>query len=132
MKECGEEFEAAFSDFARTQELDRKGVDVKKLRDFILEHAVPKQKIDEVFPRLVELLAAIEHQRWAHWQQYQHSKCAGDSEGTGALVIPSELVRQWEHQIATPYQDLSEAEKESDREQVRRYLPLIRDELVNR
>jgi hypothetical protein len=34
-------------------------------------------------------------------------------------------VQKWEKQIATSYVDLSESEKESDREQVRKYLPLI-------
>ena len=33
---------------------------------------------------------------------------------------------RWERQIATTYAELSEKEKESDREQVRPYLPLIR------
>ena len=41
------------------------------------------------------------------------------------LIIPSKLVAQWERQIATDYADLSEKEKESDRDQVRRYWPLI-------
>ena len=72
---------------------------------------------------LIERLAAIEHQRWADWQKYMHSKCK--SNGVGELLIPAELVRQWERQIATPYADLSEAEKGSDRDQVRRYWPLI-------
>jgi hypothetical protein len=35
----------------------------------------------------------------------------------GSLVIPPHLVEQWQKQIATPYEQLSEAEKESDREQ---------------
>ena len=78
---------------------------------------------------LFEKLAAIEHERWADWQRYLHSKC-GRIVGTGgSLAIPAELVEQWERQIATPYADLSEKEKESDREQVRKYLPLIVDAL---
>ena len=32
---------------------------------------------------------------------------------------------QWEKQIATHYSELSDREKESDREQVRKYLPVI-------
>jgi hypothetical protein len=40
-------------------------------------------------------------------------------------VIPADLVEQWQRQIETPYQSLSEAEKESDRDQVRKYLPTI-------
>ena len=73
---------------------------------------------------LFEKLAAIEHERWADWQKYMHSKCHRNG---GALVIPTALVEQWERQIATPYADLSEAEKESDRDQVRRYWHLIEE-----
>lgn len=77
---------------------------------------------------LVEDLAAVEHDRWAHWQRYMHSK--GERLPNGSLVLPAELVERWETQIATSYVDLSEAEKESDREQVRRYLPLVVGALV--
>jgi hypothetical protein len=34
-------------------------------------------------------------------------------------------VSRWDAQIATPYQSLTSEEKESDREQVRRYLPTV-------
>ncbi|MBX7482784.1 hypothetical protein [Qipengyuania qiaonensis] len=73
--------------------------------------------------RLVEELASLEHERWAHWQKYLHEQCELMSDGS--LRIPSHLVKKWELQIATPYEALSEKEKESDRDQVRRYLPLI-------
>lgn len=79
---------------------------------------------------LVEDLAAIEHERWAHWQSYMHGK--GERQPDGSLILPVELVQSWEAQIATGYAELSEAEKESDREQVRRYLPVIAAALVNR
>ena len=77
----------------------------------------------EILNGVLEELAAIEHERWAHWQRYVHSKAVRQSDGS--LVIPRELVAQWERQIATPYDELSEKEKESDREQVRKYLPTI-------
>ncbi|EXG81178.1 hypothetical protein [Cryptosporangium arvum] len=73
--------------------------------------------------RLLEELAAVEHERWAHWQRYLHSR--GERAADGSLVLPAELVERWERQIATPYAELSEAEKTSDREQVLRYLPVI-------
>ena len=72
---------------------------------------------------LLEVLAAVEHERWAHWQRYVHSRCARSEDGS--LVIPAELVERWTAQVSTPYAELSEPEKESDREQVRKYLPLI-------
>ncbi|GAA3514094.1 hypothetical protein [Georgenia daeguensis] len=72
---------------------------------------------------LLERLAAVEHERWAHWQRYVHEQCLLAEDGS--LVIPRDLVERWSTQIATPYADLSEEEQESDRDQVRRYLPLI-------
>lgn len=72
---------------------------------------------------LLEALAALEHGRWSHWQRYLHSKCIpGDD---GSLTIPADLVARWTTQISTPYADLSEPEKESDRDQVRQALALI-------
>lgn len=78
------------------------------------------RKLDEA----IEELATSEHERWSHWQRYMHQK--GNRLDDGSLVLPGELVDQWERQIQTPYRELSEAEKESDREQVRRYLPIIK------
>ena len=75
--------------------------------------------------RLIEELASIEHDRWAHWQEYLHSKCVKNEDGS--LTIPSDLVEHWEKQIATKYQDLSEKEKDSDREQVDTYFPVIQN-----
>jgi hypothetical protein len=80
--------------------------------------------IDRTLGDLLETLASIEHERWSHWQLYLHSQCI-PREVDGSLVIPAELVQRWERQASTPYASLTEAEKESDRQQVRRYLPLI-------
>lgn len=79
---------------------------------------------------IVEDLAAIEHERWTHWQRYLHEK--GVRQPDGSLILPAELVSRWDIQIETPYADLSEAGKESDREQVQRYLPRIIAELSKR
>ncbi|WP_199084607.1 hypothetical protein [Bosea sp. ASV33] len=76
---------------------------------------------------LMEALASIEHERWAHWQSYVHSKAIRQPDGS--LLLPPELVEKWERQIATKYADLTEREKESDREQVNKYLPLIAQKL---
>jgi hypothetical protein len=72
---------------------------------------------------LVEKLANAEHNRWSHWQKYMHSRC--ERRADGSLLIPADLVLQWERQLATPYEELSEKEKASDREQVHKYLPVL-------
>jgi hypothetical protein len=76
---------------------------------------------------LMEILAAIEHERWSHWQRYMHGKCKREPDGS--LTIPAALVTQWERQSSTPYSELSETERESDRDQVRRYLPVVMEGL---
>jgi hypothetical protein len=72
---------------------------------------------------LLERLAAIEHERWSHWQRYMHGKA--ERQPDGSLLLPAELVARWDAQMNTPYAALSEKMKESDRDQVKRYLPLI-------
>lgn len=76
-----------------------------------------------VLREALEALAAKEHERWAHWQRYLHSKAEQQSDGS--LLLPASLVAQWETQIATPYGNLSDIKKESDRDQVLKYLPII-------
>lgn len=80
-------------------------------------------EIEKVLNGLVEELASIEHERWSHWQRYMHSKCLRLSDGS--LLVPAELVSRWESQFKTRYEDLGDEEKDSDRAQVRRYLPLV-------
>lgn len=86
--------------------------------------------IERLLISLVDDLAAIEHQRWSHWQRYMHGKAQRQSDGS--LLVPAELVTRWEKQIAMDFAELNDEEKESDREQVRRYLPLIARALTGR
>lgn len=73
---------------------------------------------------LIEKLAEAEHAGWARWMKYVFSQCIANEDGS--LTIPAELAAQWQRQIDTSYGDLSEPEKEADRREVRRILPLIR------
>lgn len=54
---------------------------------------------------------------------YLHDNCLAQEDGT--LVIPVELVMRWEKQIATKCSQLSEGERLSDIQQVKRYLPIV-------
>ena len=82
-----------------------------------------RKEIEDALQGILEDLAHIEHDRWSHWQKYMHAK--GSRQADGSLLIPADLVAQWDRQIATPYAELSGKEKESDRDQVRKYLPAI-------
>jgi hypothetical protein len=77
---------------------------------------------------LIETLAAAEHDRWSHWQRYMHEQCRPSDDGS--LTIPPNLVARWTKQMSAPYSELTEDEKESDREQVRRYIPIIESALT--
>lgn len=70
----------------------------------------------------LEELASIQHDIWSHWMKYMFSVCENID---GHLVIPEKLVGRWEAQLETKYKDLTEKEKESDREQVRKFNHLI-------
>jgi hypothetical protein len=87
-------------------------------------------KIKQALEDAREELSAIEHERWAHWQAYMHSKCKKQPDGS--LVIPADLVEKWERQIATAYSELSDKEKHSDREQVDKYLTFLLSFLSSR
>jgi hypothetical protein len=89
-----------------------------------------REEIEAVLEALVEKLAAIEHERWSDWQRYVHEK--GEKRPDGSLLLPSEQVQHWDILMATDYSNLSESSKESDREQVRRYLPVIAAALTDR
>ena len=70
---------------------------------------------------LFEQLATIEHERWADWQRWCH-KVLREQCPSPEL---ERVLERWDRQIATPYAELTEEEKESDRDQVRRYWHLI-------
>lgn len=75
--------------------------------------------------KLKETLAKIEHQRWSDWQSWCH-KVLRENCPSKKL---EKVLKRWDKQIATPYSELSEKEKDSDRKQVDRYWELIAQEL---
>jgi len=54
--------------------------------------------------KLREMLAALEHDQWAHWTRYMLAN------------LTPENIERWKRQVETPYSELSEKEKDSDRE----------------
>lgn len=77
----------------------------------------------------IEGMAAIEHERWAGWMRYLFSKCGSvwhkDGGTTGEQAIPLWAVENWTRQMNTPYADLTEKEKESDRVEVRKTIAYL-------
>ena len=62
---------------------------------------------------LLEKLAELEHEQWAYWTEYMFNNLTIDN-----------LVR-WRNQVRTPYEELSEKEKESDREWARKAIKIM-------
>ena len=75
--------------------------------------------------KLIELLAEAEHKGWSRWMKYVFSQCTRNLDGSA--TIPPELVAGWTRQLSTPYDKLTEEEREADRDEVRKILPIIRD-----
>jgi hypothetical protein len=76
---------------------------------------------------LIEKLADAEHASWARWMDYLFGRCYPEIDGS--LMIPADLVARWQRQVATPYADLGESEKQSDRNEVAHIVPFIAAEL---
>lgn len=70
-----------------------------------------------------EATADVQHQIWAHWMNYVFSICPQQEDGS--VIIPAEKVERWKRQMDTPYKELSEKEKESDRHQADKVLEAL-------
>jgi hypothetical protein len=79
-------------------------------------------------PALLETLAAIEHERWSGWMKYQAEHCIliAHCGATGTHRSGERFDARWLRQARTPYADLSEAERESDRIEARKTLAAIK------
>ncbi len=81
--------------------------------------------VDLDSPELLERLAAIEHDdRWSGWESYRETK----KDQIHPSGEPYEV--RWKRLRETPYAELSERDKESDRIEVRKSLAVIRAALL--
>lgn len=60
-----------------------------------------------------EKLAKLEHRQWVHWTKYMLNN------------LTDENISRWKWQCVTPYEQLSEKEKESDREWADKALEVV-------
>lgn len=68
-----------------------------------------------------EELAALAHEQWSEWMKYLFSNCV-ENPYSGELVLPKWAVDRWRRQMNTPYAELPEDEKQSDRVEADRVL----------
>ena len=83
---------------------------------------------------VVEALSDVQHDIWSHWMQHQFSRfhespCADGAPGFWFSVHPDDAGR-WKRQMETPYEDLTEKEKDSDRDQAEKVLKVLRKRLL--
>ena len=86
---------------------------------------------------LREALASYAHEAWSGWMKYLFSKCNEQDASYFDItdqqihqritVIPQQLVEHWTRQMNTPYAELSEEEKESDRKEADRILEILKE-----
>ena len=70
-----------------------------------------------------ERLADLCHKQWSGWMKYLFKMSSINS--NREAVIPSGLVIRWKRQMNTNYEDLSEEEKDSDRDEADRFIKII-------
>ena len=70
---------------------------------------------------LLEALAHVEHERWSGWEKYRETCVSSKDKETHEA--------RWKKQRTTPYRELSDKEKESDRVEARKSLAVMRDHL---
>lgn len=64
--------------------------------------------------KIIEELAELEHKQWAHWTKYMLDN------------LTFENMSRWRQQIEIPYSELTEKEKESDRDWARKAARICR------
>ena len=80
--------------------------------DKLFENLVSEAESKE---ELIEKLAALEHEQWAHWTKHMLAN------------MTDENIEKWKKQIETLYSELSEEEKESDRKWARKVLSIFEE-----
>ena len=71
-----------------------------------------------------EKVANLCHLQWAGWMQWLFSK--GQLNDDKSFIIDPYWVERWQRQMNTAYDDLSEAEKDSDRKEADKFLDLLK------
>ena len=72
---------------------------------------------------LREKLAELCHKQWSGWMLYLFGK--GSHTEAGTWIMPKWAVDRWTRQMAADYNELSEQEKDQDRDEADRFIKII-------
>lgn len=67
-----------------------------------------------------EALADVSHDIWSHWMRWMFTVGTFNEDGT--WTMPAAKVERWQRQMNMAYAELTEGEKDSDREQADKIL----------
>ena len=84
----------------------------------------PMSQLDE---ELREELSDEIHEIWIGWMEFLFGWC--NEQPDGSMVIPAQRVEHWRRQMRTRYAELSEGEKDEDRDQVERLRIVVQNYL---
>lgn len=77
---------------------------------------INSKEVRKMSDPLREKLAELEHKQWAHWYRYMIAN------------ITPENKKRWDEQAATPYDQLTRPEKNTNREWADKVLEIIKQE----
>jgi len=78
---------------------------------------------NRIIEKLREDFAGQAHESWSGWMRYVFTK--GNMNDDESFTIDAGSVKRWIRQIHTPYDELSEQEKDSDRTEAEKYLEIL-------
>lgn len=76
-----------------------------------------------IINKLREKLADLVHKQWSGWMKYLFMKGTHNKDGT--WTMPKWAVDRWARQMNTPYQELPEEEKDTDRGEADKFLEVF-------
>ena len=82
-------------------------------------YSLDPSKVMDKNDELIEQLADQEHERWSGWMRYLFDHWTEENDS------------RWKQQMITPYAELPEHSKESDRKEARKTMGIIRIEEKN-
>jgi hypothetical protein len=117
--------------FAHIEKIEQDGIKCVSWDDYPQNKESREKHIQEWVSRNIkrecrrEGLADLSHRQWSGWMEYLFEKSSDNQDGT--VTIPAWAVERWRRQLNTPYSELPEQEKESDRKEADRVLSVIRE-----